>query len=254
MNNDYIYIIFIIGFFLIILFNRRNNGEKFNTLGLENLNKGEYQQAISAFNDAIAATSTSTHQNVKYLWNMSLAYHELGDLISARKCSERALAHCQVGSYNFHIHKGQIELFSDDINSAIINFKKALKFNPETTEADNSLGLIYLGDYGAAYTNLEQALVHNTRTDDVLDRGITKHVLGRNYYLMQDYNRAETLFREAINRNEKDLNSIYALALICYYLGKKAESKILFDEVVSLDSSYAKGEIETILLELGIEI
>ena len=255
MNEIYVVIVILaIGFILYSFVRRRKNSSgKYNDTGLYYLDKAMYREAIEEFKNAAELESESNERKVMYLRNVGLAYHELDEYESAFYYKKEALKYCELNSYNYFIQKGDIGILTNDIDSAIINLRKALHINPEKLEANNSIGLIYLGDYGEVYENLEKALFHNKKTNQLHNDSVTKNVLARTYYLMKEYEKAEVLFREILQKNGDDLNSKFSLAMVCYYRDNREEAKRLFKEIFAEDRAYIDG-IETILYDLKLNL
>lgn len=63
------------------------------------------------------------------------------------------------------VNKGDLDVLSGDIRSAINNFGNALNLDSEKLEVNNSIGLIYIGDYGEEYIDLEKGLKHNIKSN-----------------------------------------------------------------------------------------
>ena len=229
------------------------NGDRENLRALRLYELGEYDKATLEFNKAIDAPKATNKQKAIYLRNLGLVYNCQDKMLMAMECREKAIKLCDVNSRDFYVHSAGKELYADNIDAAINFFNKALEIDPNTTEAHNSLGVIYLGDYDEAYTDLTKALPHNEKSDTDIDNWITNSTLARNYYLLGNYEKAEAYFRLAITKNNNELDCKYSLGLICYYLGKHEESKALFEELIRLNPHYELKQLRHILEKLNVE-
>jgi tetratricopeptide (TPR) repeat protein len=100
-----------------------------------------------------------------YLCNISLTYHELGEIESTNYYRKESLKYCTPNSYDYFVNMGDLDVLSGDIRSAINNFGNALNLDSEKLEVNNSIGLIYIGDYGEEYIDLEKGLKHNIKSN-----------------------------------------------------------------------------------------
>ena len=236
------------------IFISTKDGDRQNLKALKLYELGEYDKAILEFNKAIDAPKATNKQKAIYLRNLGLVYNCQDKILMAMECREKAIKLCDVNSRDFYVHSAGKELYADNIDTAINFFNKALEIDPNTTEAHNSLGVIYLGDYDEAYTDLAKALTHNEKSDVVIDNWISNSTLARNYYLLGNYEKAEEYFRLAITKNNNELDCKYSLGLICYYLGKHEESKALFEELIRLNPHYELKQLGHILNVLEVEL
>ena len=103
---------------------------------------------------------------------------------------------------------------------------------------NNTLGLIYMGEYDDAHTDLDKALQYNLKAFETNGGRIIEEVLARNYYNMGNYAQAE-LHYEHLLQNYPDMVS-YSLnmGMTKHKLKKKKDADQLFDFVITKDSSY----------------
>ena len=217
-----------------------DKGKRHNIRGLKYLHQAKFDKALVAFKKAADLETRSNEKKVMYLRNISLAYHEMEEFESAFYYRKEALKYCESNSYDFHVQKGDIGILKRDLDRAIINFKEALKLNPDKLEANNSIGLIYLGDYGTEYQDLEKALFYNKKANQIYDDNTTRNVLARTYYESGDLQNAERLFRKIIRDTPNHLDSKFSLAVICYYLGKISEACFGVELMASIENATVK--------------
>ncbi|NLR91680.1 tetratricopeptide repeat protein [Flammeovirga agarivorans] len=230
-----------------------NLGNSYNDKGLTHLNSSEYSKAIIEFKNALKDTSSTFEQLSMYNRNIGLAFEALHYMDSAQYYKTKAISYCNTESYHYYELKGELFLYKNNIDSAIINLEKAIKLNPNKLEANNYIGLIFLGTYGIEYQNLKKALYHNKKANEIYDDSITKFVLGKTYYELEMYNEAEMIFKNILDEFGTDLDSKFALGLAYYKSGKIDKAKTIFEEVFLEDRTYISG-MESIISELSINL
>lgn len=247
-------IIFVMTLVIILskYFIKSDKAEKYNSQGLIYLNESKYSDALIEFKKAYEVEEGNWQKKVMHLKNIILAYEGLNDTTLALKIKKEALKLCPKNTYDYFTTKGDIDLSESNIESAISNFKKAIKINPNKLEANNSLGLIYIGDYGYNFSDLEKALIYNHKALEVYPYSITKNVLGRNYFLLEEYKKADKYFSEILKDYPNDLDTNYSLGIIKYELNDIESAKKFLKYVVKLSPEYFDDNDE-ILKKLNIE-
>lgn len=257
-----IYIVLII--FVLIVFNfsffKRvmgfGNSDFHNQEGLIFLNNSQFKEALKQFKFALKKEKGTWREKVMHLRNISLAYRGLGDMPSVLNYKYEALNLCELNSYDFFTTKGDIATIKENIEEAIENFENAILLDSVKLEANNSLGLIYLGDYGPEYINKEKALKYNYNALKAYPFSTTKGVLGRTYLLMENYEKAKKYLSQSYKENRNDVYVHFFLGITNYKLGKKNEAKRTLSNLLksypSLKNEY--DEIEKIMSDLEIRI
>ena len=249
----YILLTLILVFIFLKLFLKRHKSDKLNSQGLLYLNESKYTKALDKFKQAYELEDRDDAKKVMHLRNMSLAYVGLNENVLAVNTKKVALKLCPENSYDYFVTKGDIDLIEGNIESAITNFKRAIEINPEKLEANNSLGLVYVGDYGIEFMDLEKALIYNKKALKLYPFSITKNVLGRNYFLLEDYEKADKYFSEILNEYPNDLDTKYSLGIIKFQLQDFKTAKNLLKQVAKYKPEYLEDDYE-ILKELNIEV
>lgn len=227
-----------------------------NSRGLLQLNKSKFKKALKQFKFAYKKETGSWQKKVLYLRNISLAYIGLDDLESVGYYYQEILNQCEEESYDFYITKGDLSCFNDNVEDAIKYFEKAISIDSNKLEANNSLGVIYLGNCGEEYIDPEQALVYNKRAIVSYPYSITKAVLGENHFMLGDFHNAQKYLSQACNENLNNPDSNFLLKITKYKLGnyksaKKGLAKLLKTYPYLMEKN---EEIEKILLDLEIEL
>jgi tetratricopeptide (TPR) repeat protein len=214
------------------------DGIKQNQEGVELMNAGKYDSALSSFLGAIKNPKLSQQSKGTIYRNIALTYNELDKIDSSVHYSTLAAKCFKKNSYDYLINMADVDLLTGKTAAALSKLLKAASLNPREMAVNNSLGLIYLGEYDEAFINLQKALVYNKRAFEINADRVTEEVLGRNYYKMEDYKNAEFHY-EHLLENYPDMiaYSLYA-GMIKQKLKKIHEADVLFEKVIAMDSSY----------------
>lgn len=232
-----------------------NQSDLHNNKGLHYVSTGELSKAIIEFKTAARLETQSDLNKSIYLRNVALVYHDLNDRKNAIFYHKASLKLCEPNSYQYFTQKGDLYTLNHQLDSAIVYLKQAIKLSPEQSEAHNSIGLIYLGDYDLDYQDLNKALQHNKRAVQLNDSYNINHVLGRTYFELENYPEAEQVYKKMINRFPDDLDVKYLLAEAYYFQTKNSKAKTLLEEIMSVDPSYLSPIEENYMLEdLGISL
>jgi len=129
---------------------------RYNINGLSYLGNSEFEKAKGEFKKAYKFETKSNEKKVMYLRNISLTYHGLGEFESCYYYRKESLKYCAPNSYDYYVNKGDLAILKDEITSAIKCFERAIEIDSEKLEANNSLGLIYIGDYGKDILTLKK--------------------------------------------------------------------------------------------------
>lgn len=218
--------------------NPYNTSEYHNRKGLEYLNKDKHEDAIKAFKKAVYLQKDSTAQKATYLRNIATAYHNANNKTKSLWYHKKALEYCEPETAMFYIQQGSVHKLNQQLDSAIICYKKVIRLEPYEAAAYNSLGIIYLGDYDPDYQNLEVALRYNKKAATLNDSPLTNQLLARTYLSLYDYEKAEEVLRKLLKRNKNNLDFKYSLAYCLYFQKKNPEAQTLLLEIIESDSTY----------------
>jgi tetratricopeptide (TPR) repeat protein len=211
---------------------------KLNEVGISLMNEEKYEQAIASFKEAIQNSRLSKNSKGNIYRNMALAYHEQSIIDSAIHYSTLAAKCFKKNNYDYLLNMAYVDLLKGKTTVARSKLLKAASMNPEDLAVNNSLGLIYLGDYGEEFTDLDKALTYNKKAHEINDSRVTEDILARTYYELGEYENAEVHYDHVYFKYPGIV--IYALntGLTKYRLKKIAEAELLFTKVLTLDSSY----------------
>lgn len=211
---------------------------KRNQQGVDLMNEGKYELAIKEFKEAAkAATQDRVSQGTIYR-NIALAFEELQSLDSASHYYSIAAKCYRKNSYDYLINMASVDLITGKTNDALSKLLKAEILDSEDLSVNNALGVLYLGDDGEEFTDLEKALKYNKKAFEISESRITEEVLARNYYYLENYELAEMHYEKICNQYPDILDYNLTTGMIKYKLKKKKEAEPFFAKALALDSSY----------------
>jgi len=208
-----------------------------NNVGIQHLNMGEFELAIDAFKEAAGLTSTKIFKT-NYLRNVAVAYIDLGEIDSSRHYSLMAANLHPESSMEYKVNMAEVYILDGNIEEAIAILEKAVDSGEERLEVYNSLGLIYYGEYGEEYQDLDKAIVFNKKAFDINNDRITEDVLALTYFEANQLEKAEYHYKKLMTSYPEFLDYKYYLGIVKYELGDTNEAKIILNRVVQEDSLY----------------
>ncbi len=238
--------IFIQLFLLLILItncqtNTAPNQEsiKANQKALSYLNDGDYSNAIKHFKLALNAQpiDLETHQII--LRNIAISYYDSDQVDSSIFYFQKAIDISPKNTYDYYVNQADVDLLVNRVDDAITNLKRARSISPDELEVNNTLGLIFLGEYGDKYIDYDRALTYNIKVAEISNDRATATVLARNYYYLKKYEKAELLFTELNKKYPSLLDYQYWLGVTKYGKGEIDVAKEILTDLISKDSSYS---------------
>lgn len=211
---------------------------KQNQKGVELMDAGKPELALIEFMASLHNSKLTKLSKGTIYRNIALAYDELKKQDSSIHYYTIAAKSFRKNSYDYLVNMASVELHSGKIEAALSRLTKAAIMNPDELSVNNTLGLIYMGDYDEAYTDIEKALVYNKKAFEIDGGKITENILGRNYYELKQYELAELHFEHILQQYPDETDCSFSYGMIKYKLEKKAEGDKLFEKVLSQDSTY----------------
>ncbi len=209
---------------------------KKNEQGLNELNSGQFDKAIISFKEAINSPKLSIETRAQIYRNIAQTFSEK-ELQDSSIYYSRLAADCyDKNSYKYLVNIADIDLLTGQTKDALDNLNLAYSKNSNGLEVNNSLGLIYLGDYGLEYMDTKKALKFNKKAFEINKDRITEDVLGRNYFELGDYKNAEKHFEKLSAEYPNILPYLLNLGMIKFKLNKHNEADKLFELVVNADN------------------
>lgn len=211
---------------------------KKNQEGVNYMNEGKCELALTAFKEAIKNPKLSTLSKGTIYRNMALAFHELLKIDSSIHYSTLAAKCYRKNSYDYLVNMANVDLLTGKTKTALSKLLKAASMNPDDLSVNNTLGLIYLGDYDIEFADPEKALQYNKKAFEAGNNRVTEDILGRNYYDLGNYELAEMHYEKIYNQYPDILTYKLNIGMIKFKLKKTLEAELMFNKVIAQDSSY----------------
>lgn len=211
---------------------------KVNQQGIAYMNAGKYQQALDAFLRAVQSTRISRESKGTIYRNIALTYNELDKKDSAIHFSTLAYKCYPKNSFDYLLNAAEVDILTGKTVSALKRLLKAVNIDPDDMAVNNSLGLIYLGDYDITLTDFDKALTYNSKAFYVSGSRVTEEVLARTFYKMENYEKAGVHYEHLLENHPDIVSYSLAMGMIKYKMKKIKEAENFFDTVLAKDSSY----------------
>ncbi|MBC9813403.1 hypothetical protein H9Y05_13070 [Crocinitomicaceae bacterium CZZ-1] len=189
-----------------------NDAMDLNEKGLALSQQREYQQAIALFIKAADTKGISNSNKSEFLRNAAIAYAESMVADSARYYYMKAATANPKDVYQYNVNMADVHIIDEKYADALTCLEKAWAVNSNEVAVNNSLGLLYLGEYDPEIFDPAKALKYNLKAHQINNDRSTKYVLAKNYYQMADFDNCERLFDE-LHRDFPD-DSEYLMSLI----------------------------------------
>lgn len=210
----------------------------FNQKGIDLINAGKHEEALQAFLKAIKNPRLTKDSKGTIYRNIAITCNELNKKDSAIHYSTLAAKCFQKNSSDYLLNAADVDLLKGKTARALAKLLRAVSMDPDEMTVNNTLGLIYLGEYDDTFTDLDKALVYNLKSFNLNGSRVIEEVLARNYYRMQQYENAELHLEHLVNNYPKMLSYALDLGMTKQKLKKKNEADQLFDEIIAKDSSF----------------
>ncbi len=217
------------------LLTAQNTSSEFLSLGVNQMKRGNYNEAIENFNQAIQLQSEFA---VAYS-DRCLAYLQLQDYHQAiADCTQAInLATNNVESY---LNRGLAHYRQGNYQAAIANYNQAIALRPDDFRAYYNRGLAHTGEgnYLEAVVNYNLALTQIPQTTSLPlaniynDRGLVR-------FELQDFAAATLDFDMAIRLNPQDYRAYFNRACSCGRNGDDFGAIRDFSQVIRLNTSNA---------------
>mgnify|MGYP003399369235 CR=1 FL=1 len=215
-----------------------NDAIDINQKGIELINAGKHQEALEAFLKAIKNPKLTKKSKGTIYRNIAITYNELDKKDSAIHYSTLAAKCFKKNSSDYLVNAADVDLLRGKTAPALAKLLKAVNLDPDEMAVNNTLGLIYLGEYDDAFTDLDQALIYNSKAFEISGSRVIEEVLARNYYRMENYEKAELHFEQLVQNYPDMISYTLDMAMTKHKLNKLAEADKLFVQVIAKDSSY----------------
>jgi tetratricopeptide (TPR) repeat protein len=215
-----------------------NSINEINQQGIEFMNAGKYDSALLSFFKAIEIPGIPKDSKGTIYRNIALTYKEMSKPDSTIHFSTLAAKCYAKSSFNYLVNTADVDLAKGKIAVALTKLNKAVNIYPNEMIVNNTLGLIYMGEYDESFTNLDKALRYNSKAFELNGGRVTEDLLARTFYKMENYEKAELHFEHLLENYPDMISYPLNTGMIKFKLKKIAEADELFDKVLLLDSSY----------------
>jgi tetratricopeptide (TPR) repeat protein len=216
----------------------KDNATDINQKGIELINAGKYEEALQAFLQAIKNPGITKDSKGTIYRNIAITYNQLNKIDSAIHFSTLAFKCYQKNSSDYLVNAADVDLLKGKTARALAKLQKAVSLNPDEMAVNNTLGLIYLGEYDDTFIDLDKALIYNTKAFELNESRVIEEVLARNYYRLGNYEKAELHFEHLVQNHPDILSYALDMGMVKHKLNKQEEAERLFDRVISKDSTY----------------
>jgi tetratricopeptide (TPR) repeat protein len=216
--------------------------KELNNLGLARSEKGDQAGAIAYFLQASAMPNIPDSDRSVYLENIGIQY-DLDNVDSAKYYYGRAAQLCARNTYHWLFDMAEIDLLDGHTDKAIPLLQLAYDKQKWRLGVNNLLGVIYLGDYGKEFLDARKALKFNLYAYTNNKTFNTEFLLARNYYELNQMDRALALFEEAHNESPGITSATGCLIMVHQELGNDSIANSMMEELKTKD----KAEYENVI-------
>jgi tetratricopeptide (TPR) repeat protein len=209
-----------------------------NQKGIKLINDGKYEEALQAFLKAIKDPKLSKTSKGTIYRNIAITYNELAKKDSAIHYSTLAAKCFRKNSSDYLLNAADVDLLKGKTGAALAKLLKAVNLDPGEMTVNNTLGLIYLGEYDDTFTDLDKALQYNLQAFEISNSRIIEEVLARTYYRMENYEKAELHYEHLLQNHPDMITYSLDMAMTKHKLKKTDEAERLFKAVIIKDSTY----------------
>ncbi len=207
--------------------------------GNDFLEDRNYSSALVSFKDALKY-KMSGEAKAKIYRNIAVVYLYEGNLDTAKHYSQLGVEAAESESYYHLINKGELFLLSNKTKEAIEILEKTKKLKPNEMEVYNNLSLIYAGNYGERFQNINLALENAQKAYKINPIDVNKEQLASVYFQKENFDKALKLFHELMDKHPEVKIYQFYYGQSLYFSGKEDEGIEMMEEAASRDSECKK--------------
>jgi tetratricopeptide (TPR) repeat protein len=165
--------------------------EKAITLNNEGIAMNErtnFSGALLKFREAIGFARTAETKANTYR-NLSVTFYNLNELDSSKHYSQLGYQAADKNSYYYYVNKAEYDLLSNKTAEAIQLLEKA-KDERDEMEIYNNLSLIYSGEYGEDFVDLNKALKNAKKAFELDSAPALEEQLAGIYFMQDNYKKS----------------------------------------------------------------
>lgn len=214
--------------------------EEKNNEAIEYMNNGEFDLAIEALRIAVNANVFDDGLRSTFCRNLAIAFQQSDRLDSARVYFLRAANEAKLGSAQKELNAADVCLIDNKVEEAIEHLNKARIAGGEELGVNNTLGIIYMGEYGPEFQDLGLAIKYNELAYKEDQSRATLDVLARSFYEADSLNDAHRYFTELTNQYPQFADYHYMLGATEYEMDNHETAETHFTHAIELDPTYAE--------------
>jgi tetratricopeptide (TPR) repeat protein len=205
-----------------------------NNTGLEYSEKGDKAQAIVYFREAYNVEGVPDSERATFLNNIGEEYFA-NNPDSAKYYYLQATQLTNRNTYSGLYSRANVDILDKRVDRALDRLLRAYEIDDTKMQANNLLGLIYLGDFDKTYLDPRKALKFNRAAYDVSQNVNTVSLMARNYYLLNDMKQAVPLFEEACKQAPDNPGHLETLTMVYLEMGRTEEANTLMAKLKDMD-------------------
>jgi tetratricopeptide (TPR) repeat protein len=190
----------------------------FSKSGVVFLEAQNYSSAMEQFQAALKIAATDTLKSTLYR-NISTCFYYQDEIDSAVRYSKLAFEILPDSDVHFWLNQGEYFLLNDHIQKAIQSFEKGLKIDSNQPEILTNLAIIYSGNYGEKFMNLNQALDVAKKAVSRSNSTSNQELLGSIYLELDQYEKAKLIYQKLYTENPTVKMYQFKHGLSMYFLG-----------------------------------
>ncbi len=220
----------------------------YNNMAIQNLERGDYTSAEEAMKSALDNDVNPDESNrAQVLFNLATISVAKGELGVAVEYYEEILSFTDEFNAEYHVAKGKIGLLQQDAEKAIGDFKKAIGIEPDSFEANNSLGVTLLTGINSGLEEFAKALPYNKKAYELVVNPRTLENLAINLFALEYYEDAKPFLEELLILKPNDTDVIFYMATVEYTTGNITRTKELLRRAVEINPNLLTPEVQGIL-------
>jgi tetratricopeptide (TPR) repeat protein len=149
----------------------------------------------------------------------------------------------------FHYSLGNLYSDEERLDEAVIEYKKALEYNPNLPQAEDNLGFMLYkkGDYKEALTHYQRAITL------MPDYAIALNNIGVIYYHFKDYDEAASFYQQAIKLKPDYAKAHFNLAATYFRQGRYLSALSQYRKVRKINERYVEERTDCQRLEAELK-
>jgi tetratricopeptide (TPR) repeat protein len=212
--------------------------EEKNNEAIEHMNAGEFDLAIAALRVAVNANVFDNGLRSTFCRNLAIAFQQSEQLDSARVYFLRAADEAELGTAQKELNAADVCLIDNNITEAIEHLNKANIAGGEELGVNNTLGIIYMGEYGFEYQDLGLAIKYNELAYKEDQSRATLDVLARTYYEADSLKEAQIHFSDLVSNYPQFADYHYMLGATEYEMANFETAEMHFANAIQIDPIY----------------